>query len=83
MKRKIIALGVAILCMLSVIGLTACTPAELLALQGTLKNVDNVTGNITLNMKDGTTQTFNFHQRKGRHHQAGAGQRCVRSRRRM
>jgi Cu/Ag efflux protein CusF len=60
MKRTIIALGLAILCLVSIIGLTACTPADLQALQGTLKNVDNVTGNVTLNLKDGTAQTFNF-----------------------
>lgn len=42
------------------LGVTACTPEELQALQGTLKNVDSASGNVTVTLKDGTTQTFNF-----------------------
>ena len=38
----------------------ACTPAELQALQGTLQNIDSVSGNITVKLKDGTTQSFNL-----------------------
>lgn len=37
-----------------------CTQADLQNLQGTLKNVDSVSGNVTVTLNDGTTRTFNF-----------------------
>ena len=46
------------------VAVAGCTPAEVLALQGTLKNVDSVSGNVTVTLKDGTTRTFNFNNVK-------------------
>jgi hypothetical protein len=60
LKRKLLAFGAILSVVGMLIGFTGCTQAELLALQGTLKNVDSVTGIVTMTMKDGTTQTFNF-----------------------
>jgi hypothetical protein len=48
-------------------GATACTPAELQALQalqGNVKNIDSVSGNVTVQLKDGSTTTFNFNDVK-------------------
>jgi Cu/Ag efflux protein CusF len=59
LKRKLFWLP-AILAIVMMVGVVGCTPAELQALQGTLQNVDSVSGNVTVKMKDGTTQTFNF-----------------------
>jgi hypothetical protein len=45
------------------VGATACTPQQLealQALQGNIKNIDAVSGNVTVLMKDGTISTFNF-----------------------
>ncbi len=42
------------------VGAAACTPAELQALQGMVKSIDSVSGNVTVQLKDGTTTTFNF-----------------------
>jgi hypothetical protein len=39
---------------------TACTPGELQALEGTLQNMDTVSGNVTVKLKDGGIQTYNF-----------------------
>lgn len=50
----------AILTLVMIMGAVGCTPEELQALQGTVKNVDSVSGNVTVTLKDGTTQTFNF-----------------------
>ena len=46
------------------VGFTGCTQADLLTLQGELKNVDSVTGTVTVKMKDGSTQVFNFNDVK-------------------
>lgn len=43
-----------------VAGVAGCTQADLQDLQGTLKNVDSVSGNVTVTLNDGTTRTFNF-----------------------
>jgi len=59
LKRRIFAV-IAILAIVMVMGVAGCTQAEVQALQGTLKNVDSVSGNITVTLKDGTTKTFNF-----------------------
>ena len=59
MLKRIPILGV-LLAAVMVIGIAGCTPAELQALQGKLKNVDSVSGNVTVTLKDGTTRTFNF-----------------------
>jgi len=40
--------------------MAGCTPAELQTLRGTLQNIDSVSGNITVKLKDGTTQSFNL-----------------------
>lgn len=64
LKRKLFAVGAMLAVAGMLVGFTGCTQAELLALQGTLKNVDSVTGTVTVTMKDGTTQTFNFNDVK-------------------
>jgi predicted CXXCH cytochrome family protein len=38
----------------------ACTPGDLQALQGTLQNIDTVSGNVTVKLNDGSVQTYNF-----------------------
>ena len=63
MLKRIPILGV-LLAAVMLVGIAGCTPAELQALQGTLKNVDSVSGNVTVRLKDGTTQTFNFNNVK-------------------
>jgi hypothetical protein len=60
LKRKIFGFGAVLAVVGMLVGFTGCTQAEALALQGTLKNVDSVSGNVTVMLKDGTTQTFNF-----------------------
>lgn len=45
---------------LGLAGISGCTPADIQALQGTLQNIDSVSGNITVKLKDGTTQSFNL-----------------------
>jgi hypothetical protein len=59
LKRKPIIIVLALAIVLA-LGATACTPEELQALQGTLKNVDSVSGNVTVTLDDGTTRNFNF-----------------------
>ncbi len=59
-KRKIFVFAAIFAAVLLLVGVVGCTPAELQALQGTLQNVDTVSGNVTVTLKDGTTQTFNF-----------------------
>jgi hypothetical protein len=59
LKRKPFLLA-AILAVVMVMGVAGCTQADVQALQGTLKNVDSVSGNVTVTLKDGTTRTFNF-----------------------
>jgi hypothetical protein len=58
-KRKIIGLS-AILAVVLLMGLTACSPQDLQAYQGMLKNVDSLSGNVTVTLNDGTTKTFNL-----------------------
>jgi hypothetical protein len=41
-------------------GAVGCTATELQAMQGTLDIVDSVSGTVTVTLKDGSTQTFNF-----------------------
>ncbi len=64
LKRKLFALGAMLAVVGMLVGFTGCTQAELLALQGTLKNVYSVTGTVTVKMNDGSTQTFNFNDVK-------------------
>ncbi len=64
LKRKLFALGAVLAVVGMLVGFTGCTQAELLALQGQLKNVDSLTGTVTVTMKDGSTQTFNFNDVK-------------------
>jgi len=58
-KRKPFLLA-AVLAVVMLVGVAGCTPAEVQALQGTVQNVDSVSGNVTVTLKDGSTQTFNF-----------------------
>ena len=57
-KGKLFMAGILVTVMSLV--MAGCTPAELQALQGTLQNIDSVSGNITVKLKDGTTQSFNL-----------------------
>ena len=58
-KRKPFLLA-AILAVVMQVGVIGCTPAEVQALKGTVQNIDSVSGNVTVTLKDGSTQTFNF-----------------------
>jgi hypothetical protein len=60
LKRKILGFGAILAVVGMLVGFTGCTQADVLALQGTLKNVDSVSGVVTVTLKNGTTQTFNF-----------------------
>ncbi len=57
-KGKLFMAGILVTVMLLV--MAGCTPAELQTLRGTLQNIDSVSGNITVKLKDGTTQSFNL-----------------------
>jgi hypothetical protein len=54
----------AIVAVVMLVGIAGCTPADIQALQGTLQNVDSASGNVTIMLKDGSTQTFNFNNVK-------------------
>lgn len=58
LKRKLFLAGILVTVMSLV--MAGCTPAELQALQGTLQNIDSISGNVTVKLKDGTTQSFNL-----------------------
>jgi uncharacterized protein YuzE len=58
-KRKSIIFG-AVLAVVMLLSVAGCTPGELQALQGILQKVDSASGNITVKLQDGSTQTFNF-----------------------
>lgn len=59
-KRKFLLVGILIVAMLVPVGVTGCTTEQLTALEGVIQNIDTVSGNVTVKMKDGSTQTFNF-----------------------
>ncbi len=58
LKRKLFLAGILAAVMLA--GAVGCTQAQIQALQGTLQNIDSVSGNVTVKLKDGTTQSFNL-----------------------
>ncbi len=58
LARKLILPG--ILAAVMAVAAAGCTPAEIRALQGTLQNIDSISGNVTVKLKDGTTQSFNL-----------------------
>jgi uncharacterized protein YuzE len=58
-KRKLFGIVTLLLGVL-LLGLTACSPADVQSLKGILKNIDSVSGNVTVTLKDGSTQTFNL-----------------------
>ena len=62
-KNKFYLLG-AVFSVLLLLGVTACTPADIQAFEGTLQNVDSASGTVTVTMKDGSTRTFNFNDVK-------------------
>jgi hypothetical protein len=55
---------VAISAVFLLLAVTACTPGELQSLEGILQNVDMVSGNVTVKLKDGSTKNFNFNDVK-------------------
>ena len=58
-KKKSILLGI-VLAVVMLVGVTGCTAADIQSIQGIIKDVDSVSGNITVTLNDGTTRTFNF-----------------------
>ncbi len=58
LKGKLFLTGILVTVMALVVA--GCTPAELEALRGTLHNIDSISGNITVKLKDGTAQSFNL-----------------------
>ena len=58
LKGKLFLTGILVTVMALVVA--GCTPAELEALRGTLHNIDSISGNIMVKLKDGTTQSFNL-----------------------
>lgn len=59
-KRKSLLVGILLAAMLVTVGVSGCTPDELTALEGIFQNMDSVSGTITVQLTDGSTQTFNF-----------------------
>lgn len=57
--KKLLGLA-AILVVVLLTSLTACSAIDLQSLQGMIKNVDSLSGNVTVTLKDGTVQTFNL-----------------------
>jgi hypothetical protein len=64
LKRKLFFSVGGLISLVMLIGIVSCTPAEIQALQGTLQNVDSISGNVTVKLNDGTTNTFNFNDVK-------------------
>jgi len=58
-KKKSVLLGI-VLAAVMLVGVTGCTAADLQSLQGIIKDIDSVSGNVTVTLNDGTTRTFNF-----------------------
>jgi hypothetical protein len=58
-KKKSIVLGI-VLAVVMLVGVTGCTAADIQSIQGIIKDVDSVSGNVTVTLNDGTTRTFNF-----------------------
>lgn len=59
-RRKFFLVGILLVAMLVTIGVTGCTADQLTALEGVIQNIDTVSGNVTVKLKDGSTLTFNF-----------------------
>jgi len=59
-KRKSFLVGILLVAMLVTVGVSGCTPDELTALEGIFQNMDSVSGTITVQLTDGSTQTFSF-----------------------
>jgi hypothetical protein len=55
--QRAVGLGVGTFGLVMVV---ACTPAEAQALEGVLENVDSVSGEVTVKLKDGSTVTLNL-----------------------
>ncbi len=60
MRKLTTLLIVASMIVMVLIGFIGCTAGEMQALQGTLQNIDDASGNITVRLADGSTRTFNF-----------------------
>ncbi len=60
MKKRKLVLSVAVLAVVMLVGFTSCNPGDLKAFEGVLKKIDDVSGNVTVTLKDGTTATFNL-----------------------
>ena len=58
-KRKLFGL-VALLAVVLLLGLTACSAQDVQSFQGILNKIDGLSGNVTVTLKDGTTTTFNL-----------------------
>jgi hypothetical protein len=54
-------LGLTVVAMVVILtSLTACTAADLQSLQGIINSTDNVSGNVTVTLEDGTVRTINL-----------------------
>ena len=60
MHTKKLFISTVILILVMLLGVTSCSPADIKAFEGILKQVDGLSGNVTVTMKDGTTVNFNL-----------------------
>jgi hypothetical protein len=59
MKKWLIYGGI-ILAAIMVLGITSCSADQLKTLDGILKNIDGISGNVTVTLSNGQTETFNL-----------------------
>jgi hypothetical protein len=60
MHTKKIFISAVVLVLVMLLGVTSCSPGDIKAFEGILKQVDGLSGNVTVTMKDGTTVNFNL-----------------------
>jgi uncharacterized lipoprotein YehR (DUF1307 family) len=60
MHAKKFFISTIILVLVMMLGITSCSPGDMKTFEGILKQVDGISGNVTVTMKDGTTATFNL-----------------------
>lgn len=59
MKKKLVFAGL-ILTVVIMLAVTGCNAVDIKSLDGVLKNVDSLSGNVTVTLKDGQTLNFNL-----------------------
>jgi hypothetical protein len=60
MHTKKLFISAIVLVLVMLLGVTSCSPGDIKAFEGILKQVDGLSGNVTVTMKDGTTVNFNL-----------------------